>query len=114
VEISGLAAMIAMASGAGADGIARGVGAVKALLFLVLIEVLTWLSVRRWRCSQMPEIVAIEPDTVAKPETCGITSWGRRGNHRQTWVSCHNAPPREAGTARAKTGNSYPTDNAWH
>jgi hypothetical protein len=74
VEISGLAVMIAMASGARADGIARGIGAVKALLFLVLIEVLTWLSVPAMallsdarRREVAVEIVAIEPDTVAKP-----------------------------------------------
>ena len=30
--------------GASADGIARGIGAVKAALFLLLIEVLVWLS----------------------------------------------------------------------
>jgi hypothetical protein len=44
VEVSGLAAMIAMMSGAGADEIARGIGAVKAGLFLLLIEALVWLS----------------------------------------------------------------------
>lgn len=44
VEASGLASMIAMASGASADGIARGIGAVKAALFLLLIEALVWLS----------------------------------------------------------------------
>jgi len=44
VEISGLAGLIAMASGASADGIARGIGAVKAALFLLLIEALVWLS----------------------------------------------------------------------
>lgn len=45
VEVSGLAGLIAMASGASADGIARGIGAVKAALFLLLIEALVWLSV---------------------------------------------------------------------
>ena len=44
VEVSGLAGLIAMASGASADGIARGIGAVKAALFLLLIEALVWLS----------------------------------------------------------------------
>jgi hypothetical protein len=44
VEVSGLAGLIAMASGANADGIARGIGAVKAGLFLLLIEALVWLS----------------------------------------------------------------------
>jgi hypothetical protein len=44
VEVSGLAGLIAMASGASADGIARGIGAVKAGLFLLLIEALVWLS----------------------------------------------------------------------
>lgn len=44
-EVSGLAAMIAMASGARAENIARGSGAVKAILFLVLLEALVWLSV---------------------------------------------------------------------
>lgn len=74
VEISGLVAMIAMASGAGQDGIARGIGAVKALLFLVLIEVLVWLSVPAMallsdarRRDVALEIVAIELATVAKP-----------------------------------------------
>ena len=33
-----------MASGASADGIAKGIGAVKAALFLLLIEALIWLS----------------------------------------------------------------------
>lgn len=45
VEISGLAVMVAMASGSQADSIARGIGAVKAALFLALVEVLVWLSV---------------------------------------------------------------------
>ena len=45
IEVSGLAGLIAMASGASADGIARGIGAVKAALFLLLIEALVWLSV---------------------------------------------------------------------
>jgi hypothetical protein len=74
VEISGLAAIIAMASGAGADGIARGIGAVKALLFLVLIEMLTWLSVPAMallsdarRREVAVEIIAIEPAEIAKP-----------------------------------------------
>jgi hypothetical protein len=44
VEVSGLAGLIAMASGASADGIARGIGAVKAALFLLLIEALVWLG----------------------------------------------------------------------
>lgn len=44
VEVSGLASMIAMLSGASADEIARGIGAVKAGLFLLLIEALVWLS----------------------------------------------------------------------
>jgi hypothetical protein len=74
VEISGLAVMIAMASGAGADGIARGIGAVKALLFLVLIEMLVWLSVPAMallsdarRREVAVEIIAIEPVEIAKP-----------------------------------------------
>ena len=58
VEISGMAAMIAMASGADTNGIARGIGVVKALLFLVLIEVLVWLSV--------PAMALL---TMAKPST---------------------------------------------
>ena len=45
VEVSGLAGLIAMASDASADGIARGIGAVKAALFLLLIEALVWLSI---------------------------------------------------------------------
>lgn len=45
VEASGLASVIAMMSGVKADEIARGIGAVKAALFLVLIEALVWLSV---------------------------------------------------------------------
>jgi hypothetical protein len=45
VEISGLAVMAAMASGSQAEAIARGIGAVKAALFLALVEVLVWLSV---------------------------------------------------------------------
>jgi hypothetical protein len=45
VEASGLASMIAMLSGVKADEVARGIGAVKAALFLLLIEALVWLSV---------------------------------------------------------------------
>lgn len=74
VEISGLAAMIAMASGASQDGIARGIGAVKAALFLMLIEALVWLSVpamallnRPWTREFAPEPVAIEVLEPAKP-----------------------------------------------
>jgi hypothetical protein len=44
-EASGLASVIAMMSGGNADEIARGIGAVKAALFLMLIEALVWLSV---------------------------------------------------------------------
>jgi hypothetical protein len=74
VEISGLAAMIAMASGAGQGGIARGIGVVKAILFLVLIERLVWLSVpamtllsQARSCEVAVEVVAIEPIEIAKP-----------------------------------------------
>jgi hypothetical protein len=45
VEISGLATMIAMATNANADTVARGLGMMKAALFLLLIECLVWLSV---------------------------------------------------------------------
>lgn len=45
VEISGLAVMVAMATGSQPESIARGIGAVKAALFLALVEVLVWLSV---------------------------------------------------------------------
>lgn len=45
VEVSGLASVVAMLSGVKADEIARGIGAVKAALFLMLIEALVWLSV---------------------------------------------------------------------
>jgi hypothetical protein len=45
VEASGMAATIAMAFGARQDGVARGLGTVKAVLFLLLIEVLVWLAV---------------------------------------------------------------------
>ena len=45
MELSGLAAAIAIATGRGAEGIAWGIGAVKALLFLALLEGLVWLSV---------------------------------------------------------------------
>ena len=45
VETSGLAAMIALASGANTDRIARSIGAIKAVMFLALIEALVWLSV---------------------------------------------------------------------
>jgi hypothetical protein len=45
VEASGLAAMLAMVSGGGADKIARGLGAVKAALFILLVEALVWLVV---------------------------------------------------------------------
>ena len=58
VEVSGLAGLIAMASGASADGIARGIGAVKAALFLLLIEALVWLS--------MPAMALLKD--AAKPE----------------------------------------------
>jgi hypothetical protein len=44
VEVSGLASLIAMMSGVSPDEIARGIGAVKAGLFLLLIEALVWLS----------------------------------------------------------------------
>ena len=75
VEISGLAAMIAMASGAATDGIARGIGAVKALLFLALIEVLVWLSVpamallSQARTREVVEVVAIDPVEISTPVT---------------------------------------------
>ncbi len=43
-EIGGLAAIIAAVTGADTDRTARGLGAVKAVLFLALIEALVWLS----------------------------------------------------------------------
>jgi hypothetical protein len=43
VEVSGLA--VAMARGGSAERIAHGVGVIKALIFLVLLEALVWLSV---------------------------------------------------------------------
>ena len=43
--VSGLASVIAMMSGVKANEIARGIGAVKGGLFLMLIEALVWLSV---------------------------------------------------------------------
>ena len=49
-----MATMIAMASGASQDGIARGIGAVKAGLFLILIEALVWLSVPAMALLKMP------------------------------------------------------------
>ena len=45
VEISGLATMVALAWGGKPEGVARGIAAIKALLFLALIEILVWLSV---------------------------------------------------------------------
>ena len=56
VEISGLAAMVAIAWGEKPEGVARGIAAIKALLFLALIEVLVWLSV--------PAMVLIEAEFV--------------------------------------------------
>jgi hypothetical protein len=45
VEASGLAAMLAMAGVGTTDRIARALGAVKAALFILLVEALVWLSV---------------------------------------------------------------------
>jgi hypothetical protein len=45
VEASGLAAMVAMAAGGEAEKIARWLAAVKAGLFILLVEALVWLSV---------------------------------------------------------------------
>ena len=66
VEVSGLASVIAMASGASSAGVARGIGAVKALLFLILVECLVWLSVPAMTMLARRE-AAIEPEPVAKP-----------------------------------------------
>ena len=65
VEISGLAAMIVMASGANTDGIARGIGAVKAMLFLTLIEVLVWLSVPAMALLSQARIREVADDIIA-------------------------------------------------
>lgn len=54
VEISGLAVMVAMASGAKTENIARGSGAVKAALFLILLEALVWLSVPAMKLLSRP------------------------------------------------------------
>jgi hypothetical protein len=67
VEASGLAAMVAMAAGANAEKVARGLGAVKAGLFILLVEALVWLC-RPWACSPprrgwVTEVVALKPAT---------------------------------------------------
>ena len=74
VEISGLAAMVAMASGENPEGVARGIAAIKALLFLALIEVLVWLSVpamvlllQSRRAADDIERITTPPSPVAKP-----------------------------------------------
>ncbi len=71
VEVSGLASVIAMMSGVKADEIARGIGAVKAGLFLMLIEALVWLSVPATallRDAAKPITSAANPiETVANP-----------------------------------------------
>jgi hypothetical protein len=70
VEVSGLATMIAMASGAQPNGIARGIGAVKAAMFLVLLEALVWLSVPAMTLLSQAarrEAVAKAAAPVAKP-----------------------------------------------
>jgi hypothetical protein len=45
VEASGFAVMVAMVAGGDPNRIARGLGAVKATLFIALVEALVWLSV---------------------------------------------------------------------
>jgi hypothetical protein len=76
VEASGLASVIAMLSGVKADEIARGIGAVKAALFLLLIEALVWLSVpatallkdaARDHLREPTEMVAMPSETPATP-----------------------------------------------
>lgn len=66
VEISGMAAMIASASGSGQEGIARGIGAIKALLFLILVEALVWLSVPAMRLMARKSI-ATASEPIATP-----------------------------------------------
>ena len=66
VELSGMAAMISYASGADQEGIARGIGTIKALLFLVLIEALVWLSVPAMGLLAYRK-AAIEPEPNASP-----------------------------------------------
>lgn len=59
IEASGLAVMIAMASGTKTDSTARGLGAVNAVLFLALLEALVWLSV--------PSMQMLNTAATAKP-----------------------------------------------
>jgi hypothetical protein len=73
VEASGLAAMVAMVAGGDAEKVARWLGAVKAALFILLVEALVWLAVpamtllgsafRRRR----PDVVDLEPIAEARP-----------------------------------------------
>ena len=68
VEPSGLAAMIAAASDANADHIARSIGAVKAVMFLALLEALVWLSVPAMALLAMvARYCKVEPEGIATP-----------------------------------------------
>ena len=84
VEISGLAATLAMATGTKPDGIARSIGAVKALLFLALIEVLAWLSLPAMALLSQTDrhqmmfnaAPAAKPlQSIAKPATSGTKAY---------------------------------------
>ena len=75
-EISGLAAIVAIAWGEKPEGVARGIAAIKAFLFLALIEVLVWLSVpamvlllQARRAADDIEGIATPPAPVAKPSS---------------------------------------------
>ncbi len=72
VEISGLAATVAMAAGGRQESIGRGVAAIRAFLFLALIEGLVWLSVPAMRLlmavSPKPRPIEPGPTKKAKPK----------------------------------------------
>ena len=85
VEISGLASLIAMASGTSADEIARGIGAVKAGLFLILLECLVWLSLPAMALLRMPAArrreIATETEPVAVTIANGVNAVNGDVNH---------------------------------
>jgi hypothetical protein len=80
VEASGLTAMVAMIAGGNAGKIARWLGAVKAALFILLVEALVWLAVPamrllsaafRRRCS---DVITFEPIPEVNPTPAKITA----------------------------------------
>ena len=81
VEASGLASMAALVAGSDAEKIARWLGAVKAALFIVLIEALVWLSVPAmtllgavFRRRRPAEVIDLEPIAEAHPAPARIAT----------------------------------------